>query len=183
MVTGRWLSGLVEGDEVEISGGIAAFADVAIGTGKTVTLTGAVLTGAQAGNYALASVTTATADIVAPADGLTVWLEGQPATAQTLHKYAIGGAGNAHAVSEEVEGSIRHGRVSLTALVRTNDAKLTVTGEWSTALAAWTTNGVTSTAAHVQTNVSPGFQHRIFSVEDAGDPPALFLRLRALYSP
>lgn len=183
MATGRSLSDIVNGDEVELSGGTAAFADAAIGTGKTVTLTGAVLTGAQAGNYALASVTTATADIVAPADGLTVWLEGQPATAQTLHKYAIGGAGNAHAVSEEVEGSIHHGRVSLTALVRTNDAKLTVTGEWSTALAAWTTNGVTSTAAHVQTNVSPGFQRRIFSVEDAGDPPALFLRLKALYSP
>lgn len=66
MVTGRSLSGIVNGDEVELSGGTAAFADAAIGTGQTVTLTGAVLTGAQAGNYALASVNTTTADIRVP---------------------------------------------------------------------------------------------------------------------
>jgi hypothetical protein len=62
-VTARSLSGIVGSDDVSLSGGAATFADAAIGTGKTVSLTGAVLAGGQAGNYTLASVATTTADI------------------------------------------------------------------------------------------------------------------------
>ena len=41
------------------------FANKNVGTGKTVTLTGASLAGADAGNYSLSSVGTTTADITA----------------------------------------------------------------------------------------------------------------------
>jgi len=50
-------------DDASLSGGTAAFADENAGPGKTVTLTGATLSGADAGNYALDSVATTTANI------------------------------------------------------------------------------------------------------------------------
>ena len=54
----------IAGDDVVIVPGTAAFADAALGTGKTVTFTGFTLGGADAGNYVLsAQPDPATADI------------------------------------------------------------------------------------------------------------------------
>jgi hypothetical protein len=52
-ITGRFLTGMLGLDDVSFSGGIAVFDDPNPGIAKTVTLTGAVLTGADAGNYTL----------------------------------------------------------------------------------------------------------------------------------
>jgi len=57
------LVGVIAPDDVNLSGGIATFGDANAGDGKTVTLAGATLTGAAAGNYALAPVNTTTANI------------------------------------------------------------------------------------------------------------------------
>ena len=59
----RGVNGLVFSDAVTLDGGTANFADRHVGTGKTVSLTGASLGGAKAGNYVLDSVGTTTADI------------------------------------------------------------------------------------------------------------------------
>jgi hypothetical protein len=66
---GLTLAGVVSGDTVTLGGTAAAFASAAVGTGKTVSLTGATLAGAHAGNYALtvAGAPTTTADITAKA--------------------------------------------------------------------------------------------------------------------
>ncbi len=61
----RSLVGAISGDAVELTGGTAAFADKTVGTGKVVTLSGAALSGADAGNYVLDSVATTTASITA----------------------------------------------------------------------------------------------------------------------
>jgi hypothetical protein len=66
-VTGRSLNDTVNGDNVSLTGGTATFATKNAGTAKTVTLTGATLTGTDAGNYTLTSVATTTADITAKA--------------------------------------------------------------------------------------------------------------------
>ena len=50
-------------EDVTLDGGTAAFDTKDVGADKTVTLTGASLAGADAGNYTLGSVDTATADI------------------------------------------------------------------------------------------------------------------------
>ena len=50
-------------DDVVLTGGTATFSDKNVGVGKVVTLTGATLSGADAGNYSLVSVETALADI------------------------------------------------------------------------------------------------------------------------
>src|SRR4029453_13565664 len=51
------------GDAVNLTGGTATFADKNVGTAKVVTLSGASLTGADAGNYILDAVNTTTANI------------------------------------------------------------------------------------------------------------------------
>ena len=61
----RNLTGVVGSDTVTLTGGTAAYDTKNVGTGKTVTLTGATLTGADAGNYTLSSVATTTANITA----------------------------------------------------------------------------------------------------------------------
>jgi hypothetical protein len=57
------LSGVIGSDDVSLSGGTATFDTADAGIGKTVTLTGATLTGTASGNYSLAPVNTTTADI------------------------------------------------------------------------------------------------------------------------
>ncbi len=64
-VTGRNVTGVLAGDDVVLTGGVATFSDRNVGVGKTVTLSGATLSGTAAGNYSLASVATTTADISA----------------------------------------------------------------------------------------------------------------------
>ena len=59
----RSLSDLIAGDVVSLTGGTASFGDKNVGTGKTVTLSGASLTGVDSANYSLSSVGTTTADI------------------------------------------------------------------------------------------------------------------------
>ena len=67
VLTPRPLSGVVTGDygRVSLTGGLATFANANVGTSKTVTASGMVLSGLLAGNYNLTSVSTTTADITA----------------------------------------------------------------------------------------------------------------------
>ena len=59
----RTLAGVIGSDDVSLIGGTASFNNANAGAGKTVTLTGATLGGAAAGNYSLTSVNATTADI------------------------------------------------------------------------------------------------------------------------
>ena len=70
--SGATLTGLLGGDQVSVSGLTGSFADRNVGTGKTVSITGVTLNGADAGNYSLAGgAPAAKADItVRP---LSVW--------------------------------------------------------------------------------------------------------------
>jgi hypothetical protein len=62
-VATRVLTGVASPDVVALMGGTATFADKNVGTNKAVTLTGATLSGADAGNYVLDSLATTTASI------------------------------------------------------------------------------------------------------------------------
>jgi hypothetical protein len=65
VVTGRSLVGAEGGDDVSLTGGAADFDTKNVDNGKTVTLVGATLAGADAGNYNLTSVATDTANVTA----------------------------------------------------------------------------------------------------------------------
>jgi len=58
------LSGVVAGETVGTTGSVFTFADKNAGTGKTVTVSGTALNGADAGNYTLSIPATALADIL-----------------------------------------------------------------------------------------------------------------------
>ncbi|MDP2761147.1 MAG: YDG domain-containing protein, partial [Sideroxyarcus sp.] len=66
-ISSRTLSGVLGSDVVSYSGGAASFNTKNVGAGKTVTGTGLVLAGADAGNYPVHSSATSTADITAKA--------------------------------------------------------------------------------------------------------------------
>jgi uncharacterized delta-60 repeat protein len=69
----RSLTGVIGADVVTLIGGTATFADAAVGTGKTVTVTGLTLGGAAASNYVLSSTSaTTTATITAASVAVTV---------------------------------------------------------------------------------------------------------------
>jgi hypothetical protein len=108
-VTARSLSGIVGSDDVSLSGGMATFADAGIGTGKTVSLTGAVLAGGQAGNYTLASVATTTADIRAAgvSDNFESYSLGDypsPANQLSGWKYMTSNEGLIPAITSNING-------------------------------------------------------------------------------
>jgi len=67
----RTLNGVISPDDVNLSGGTANYNNKNVGTGKTVTLSGMSLAGAQKDNYSLTSVATTTANITVRTLALT----------------------------------------------------------------------------------------------------------------
>ena len=114
---------------------------------------------------------------------LASWLAGQPMNSETLLKYAVGGASHVSAPSENSAPTLETNRLSLTAVVRTNDPKLTLAGESSMNLASWTSQGVTSAPAANQTGVPSGHERRVYSAPYTNNQSKLFLRIKALYTP
>lgn len=87
-ITGRSLDGVHPGNEVTLgTSGAAAFDTKDVGTGKTVTVGGLVLTGPAAGNYALSTDTVSVTAAIMPAGSTTALvassnpvLQGSPLT-------------------------------------------------------------------------------------------------------
>jgi hypothetical protein len=74
-ITGHSLDGVIGSDDVSLTGGAASFDNKNVGTGKSVTATGLSLSGADAGNYTLASDSASTTASITPAT-LTVSASG-----------------------------------------------------------------------------------------------------------
>jgi len=116
-------------------------------------------------------------------EGMTpeVWLAGSGVTTmnqELLLKYAIGGASSPTGSSENTVTVMDNNKLSLTAVVRTNDPSLSVVGEAGVDLGIWRTNGVSHTPSASQANVAEGCERRIYSVDRANSPSRQFLRLK-----
>jgi len=121
---------------------------------------------------------------LSPTPLIETWLAGAPLNAANLLKYAVGGAATINAPAEAPTASRQADRMSLTAVVRTDDPDLQVMAESSENLVNWTSNGITTQASNDQTGLAAGFQRRIFSIALADPSPAkLFLRLKVVYHP
>lgn len=78
-ITGRSINdGVIDTEDVDVTGGSATFANKHVGTGLTVTATGFTLTGADSGNYEIGTINTTTGNVnprsitvTAVADGKT----------------------------------------------------------------------------------------------------------------
>ncbi|HEU5034586.1 MAG TPA: YDG domain-containing protein, partial [Mycobacteriales bacterium] len=115
----RSLDGVVGTDDVSLSGGTATFDTKNVGTGKTVTLTGASLSGTDASNYTLGSVNTTTANITAR--GLV--------GSFTVANKTYDGNTSATVVSRSVTGAAPGDDVSLSGGTATFDSKDVGTGK------------------------------------------------------
>jgi hypothetical protein len=95
-VTGSTVTAALPSDVVTLVGGVATFDNKNVGTGKTVTLTGATLSGADAANYRLTTVSSATANITArplviTATGVNKVYDGTTAATVTLSDNRLSG--------------------------------------------------------------------------------------------
>jgi hypothetical protein len=69
-------------------------------------------------------------------------------------------------------------KLSLTAVVRTNDVSLSVVGEAAASLGSWSSSGVSVAASVNQASVPEGCQRKVYSVDRTNSPTRQFLRLR-----
>jgi hypothetical protein len=106
-------------------------------------------------------------------------------TPELLLKYAIGGASNSTATSEQPFVSIGVSTFSLTAVVRTDDPKVTITPRATTSLGgAWDYPVATTGAAESvnQANVPVGCERKVFTL-DTSTNTKVFIRLETGYTP
>jgi hypothetical protein len=101
------------------------------------------------------------------------------ATSTTLMSYAVGGAVSPTAASEKLVTTSDANTLSISAIVRIDDAKLSVVGQSTTSLGvSWAdlVTNPTGTVSSDQSGVPTGCQRRIFSVSK-GSNSKMFLRL------
>ena len=105
-------------------------------------------------------------------------------TPALLNLYAVGGASSPEAKpSENLRVSMDASVLKLTAIVRTNDTNLSVTGEWGSSLGGgWTAlpTNVFGLPSPDTNQVPVGCERRDFTME-RGTNPKLFLRLKSVY--
>ena len=114
------------------------------------------------------------------------WAQGAPLDSTNLLLYAIGGASDPAATNGVASvTTVNSNLLSITAVVRTNDPSLAVSGQSALNLATgpWTTNDVSMTPAANQVGVPSGTQRQIFSTPHATNDTKKFLRLRTTLTP
>lgn len=110
------------------------------------------------------------------------WAGSETMTPQSVKLYAIGGASGLADLPVQPVSGISGGNLTLTAIIRTNDPKLTVTGETGTNLSSWTQSGVTIADSPDTHGVPLQHARKIFSVPQTTNGPK-FLRLKATLNP
>ena len=124
----RTLNSVVGLDDVSLSGGTATFSDANVANGKTVTLVGATLAGAKAGNYVLDSVGDATANI-AKADAHI-----------TVTPYSVTYDGNPHIATATATG-VESSPTDLSGLLTLTGTTHTNVGDYATDSWSFAGNG------------------------------------------
>lgn len=172
-----------------LSGGVASvagnftFADPTIVPGVSGNFS-VTFTPSSVANYEVVTLTVPVTVVPVSSDyTFADWSGNQTLTTGLLKKFAIGGALNASANSEEPVTSLENSTLSITAIIRTNNSKLTIGAESTTDLSTtWTSANVTSTTAGLsQSGLPSGCERRKFSVPSTGSKQ--FLRLQATLAP
>jgi hypothetical protein len=166
---------LPAGLSINASTGVISGTPSAVAASATYTVTAA--------NAGGSTTTTVTVVVAAAGSTFAGWSGGAELNSANVGKYAIGGATNSSAASERPVAGVDSNVLSLTAIVRTNDAKLAVVGEAGGSLTNWSSNGVSVTASTNTNGVPDGCQRQVFSVERTNSPSRQFLRLKATLAP
>ena len=164
---------------------------VATVSGSTLTIIAAgsaTITAAQAGDsqYEAAAPVEQTLTVTSAASGFSTWNgNSSTMTPELLSKYAIGGATNSAATGEQPFVSLTASTFSLTAVVRIDDPKLTITPRATTSLVgAWDYPVATTGAAESvsQADVPVGCERKVFTL-DRSTNTKIFIRLETGYTP
>jgi hypothetical protein len=164
---------------------------VATVSGSTLTIIAAgstTITATQAGDgqYNAAAPVEKALTVTSAASGFSTWNgNSSTMTPELLSKYAIGGASNSTATSEQPTTSLTPSLFSMTAVVRTDDPKLTITPRAASSLVgAWNYPVATAGAAQnvSQANVPVGCERKVFTL-DRSTNTKVFIKLETGYTP
>ncbi|NBS15142.1 MAG: hypothetical protein EBT57_10160, partial [Verrucomicrobia bacterium] len=127
---------------------------------------------------------TYTAGVLSVGPTFAAWSSNAILNAGNLAKYAIGGASSLTATDGQTSVVGGDGNtLTLTAIVRTDDTSLTITGEASTDLSSgWSSAGVNVGNASSQVGVPQGCTRKVFSVA-RGTDERKFIRIKAVLQP
>ncbi len=147
---------------------------------------GVTFTPTDTANYNTAT-TTVSVTVNPAGSTFAGWSGGATLNSANVGKYAIGGASSLTATDGVLPSStVSGGNLVLTAIVRTDDAKLAVVGEAVTSLADYAPGGTVSTVNGVdtadQTGVPTGCKRQTFTVSQGADSRK-FIRLKATLAP
>lgn len=166
----------------------ATVVDTVEGAGADITGAGTVNT-ALTGSYTLTynvsdaagnAATPVTRTVVVAGSSFAGWSGGATLNETNLAKYAMGGASSLTA--NDGQASVVGGdatTLTLTAVVRTDDSTVAITGEASTDLSSgWSSTGVSVSNASSQAGVPQGCTRKVFSVSRGTDDKK-FIRIKA----
>jgi hypothetical protein len=106
-------------------------------------------------------------------------------TAPLLLKYALGGASSSTGVSEDTTSSLGASTFTMTAVVRTDDLKLSIVPKATTSLSATWDYPVTTTGKNEgvsQSGVGTGWERKVFTVSRASNS-RIFMKIEVSYTP
>jgi len=160
-----------------------------ITSGNTLNIVGAgtaTLTATQTGDGSYdAALPVSVILTVSASSGTTFasWSGNAAVTSDLVSRYAFGAA-DKNSAEQKMSSSIVNGKLSLTAVVRTDDSKLIITPKSASTLGTWSaTDPVISVVnATDQTGLGTGLVRKVYSVE-RGIDSKWFLKLEAVYTP
>jgi hypothetical protein len=137
------------------------------------------------GNYEAAMPVSVNLTVSAPsATTFASWSGNAAVTSDLVYKYAFGAA-DKNSAEQKMTSSIVNGKLTLTAVVRTDDPKLVITPKSVSSLSGtWSaTDPVISVVnAADQAGLGTGLVRKVYSVERGIDSKR-FLKLEAVYTP
>jgi hypothetical protein len=160
-----------------------------ITSGNTLNIVGvgtATLTATQTGDGNYEAAVPVSVSLTVSPGGFTSWNGGSATmTSPVLLKYALGGASSSTGVSEATTSSLGASTFTMTAVVRTDDLKLSIIPKATTSLSdTWdylvTTTGKIDGVS--QAGVGTGWERKIFTVSRASNTK-IFMKIEVRYTP
>jgi len=160
-----------------------------ITSGNTLNIVGvgtATLTATQTGDGNYEAAVPVSVVLTVSAGGFSSWNGGNATmTSPLLLKYALGGASSSTEVSEATTSSLGASTFTMTAVVRTDDLKLSIVPKATTSLSATWDYLVTTTGkidGVSQVGVETGCERKIFTVSRASNSK-IFMKIEVSYTP
>jgi hypothetical protein len=160
-----------------------------ITSGNTLNIVGigtATLTATQAGDGNYEAAMPVVVVLTVSRGGFSSWNAGSATmTSPLLLKYALGGASSATGASEATTSSLGSSTFTMTAVVRTDDLKLSIVPKATTSLGGAWDYPVTTTGKNEgvsQLGVTTGWERKMFTVSRLANTK-IFMKIEVSYAP